>query len=182
MPEASDKNRYNSVYKGTVALNIDPMMQGRCYVLVPEISPTPLASPAEIFFPFGGMGAGMFSPAPIPGSCVWVQFRGGDLDYPLVVGARYENPAEIPALAHATPPGVDCKVMTTQLQNQFAMSDVPGPTGGFALLTPEGPGIIINSLGVFLFAGPDPLQGSISITLAGVDINGVGPTAGLSIK
>jgi hypothetical protein len=180
MPEAHDKKRYNDTYKGTVSLNIDPELRGRCYVLVPEISPVPLTSPADINFPFGGNASGMFSPAPMVGSCVWVQFRGGDLDKPLIVGARYENPLEIPALAHAVPPGVDCKVMTTQLQHQFAMSDVPGPTGGFMLLTPTGAGIIINTLGVFIIGGPG--IGSIAITPAGVDINGVGPAAGLSVR
>jgi hypothetical protein len=180
MTEAHDKKRFNDTYKATVALNLDPEMRGRCYVIVPEISPLPLASPADVNFPFGGAASGMFSPAPMIGSCVWVVFRGGDIDKPLIVGARYENPLEIPALAHAVPPGVDCKVLTTQLQNQFAMSDVPGPTGGFMLLTPTGAGIIINTLGVFILGGPG--IGSISITPAGVDINGVGPAAGLSVR
>lgn len=180
MPEAHDKKRYTDTYKGMVTLNLDPETRGRCYVIVPEVSALPLTSPAEIVFPFGGMASGMFSPAPLPGSCVWVQFRGGDLDKPLIVGGRYENPLEIPALAHATPPGVDCKVMTTQLQHQFAMSDVPGPTGGFMFLTPTGAGILINTLGVFITGGPG--IGTIAITPAGVDINGIGPAAGLSVK
>lgn len=180
MPEAHDKKRYADTYKGIVTLNLDPEVRGRCYVQVPEVSPVPLATPAEIVFPFGGMAAGLYSAAPPPGTCVWVQFRGGDLDKPLVVGARYENPAEVPALAHTAPPGVDVKVMATQGQNQFMMSDVPGPTGGFKFMTKSGAGIQISTNQVLITGGTG--IGSILITPAGVDINGIGPTAGLSVK
>lgn len=181
MSEAHDKKRYTDTYKGTVALNLDPEMRGRCYVLVPEVSPIPLMSPADINFPFGGAASGMFASAPMIGSCVWVQFRGGDIDKPLIVGARFENTAEVPALAHTAPPGVDIKVIATQLQNQIVISDVPGPTGGIMLLTPTGAGIMINTAGVFLFAGPNPALGTIAITAAGVDINGLGPAAALRV-
>lgn len=180
MPQESDKKRYDKMYKGTVYNNIDAMRQGRCQVLVPEISPIPLVSFADVIFPFGGMQSGMYSPAPLPGTCVWVQFSGGDLDKPMVVGGRYENPLEVPALAQLTPPGVDHKQLSTQLQNTFAMSDVPGPTGGITLMTTSGAFIKINALGVQISCGVG--LGQIMVTSAGVDINGIGPAAGLSIK
>jgi hypothetical protein len=112
----------------------------------------------------------MYSPAPLPGTCVWVQFSGGDLDKPLVVGGRYENAATVPALAQLTPPGLDHKQISTQAQNTLAMSDVPGPTGGFTFMTTTGAFIKINALGVQISCGAG--LGQIVISPAGVVING----------
>jgi hypothetical protein len=180
MTQANDKKRYDKMYKGTVYSNIDPEMRGRCQVTVPEISPLPLLSFADVVFPFGGMQSGMYSSAPLPGTCVWVQFSGGDLDKPLVVGGRYESAAEVPALAQLTPPGLDHKQISTQGQNMFAISDLPGPTGGFTLQCNSGAFIRINSLGVQISCGAG--IGQIMVTAAGVDINGIGPAAALSLK
>jgi len=180
MPAEHDKKRYDKMYKGTIYNNIDPEMRGRCQVTVPEISAIPLLSFADVIFPFGGMQSGMYSTSPLPGTCVWVQFSGGDLDKPLVVGGRYENPLEVPVLAQLTPPGLDHKQISTQAQHTLAMSDLPGPTGGFTFMAPTGAFIKINSLGVFISCGAG--LGQIAVTANGVDINGIGPAAGLSIR
>jgi hypothetical protein len=171
MAEEHDKKRYIGKYKGIVTQPVDPNRQGKCQVMVPEISPTPLLSFAEQIFPVGGHQSGQFR-TPVVGECVWVEFLGGDLDRPLIVGGRYENPLDVPALAQLTPPGVAHWQNSTPGQHTMAMSDMPGPTGGFTFLTPSGAGIKITSQGVFIQATLGSPIGRIEITAAGVFING----------
>jgi uncharacterized protein involved in type VI secretion and phage assembly len=99
---------------------------------------------------------------------VWIEFEQGDPDKPILAGAYYSNAAEVPALAQATPPGMGVISMVTELQNQFTMSDMAGPSGGFLFLMPTGAGIIINDIGVQITDGKG---GSITITGGQVIVN-----------
>ena len=55
--------------------------------------------------PVAGINMGVFTVPPI-GSGVWIEFERGDPDYPIWVGGYWGSAAEVPALAHAVPPGV----------------------------------------------------------------------------
>jgi uncharacterized protein involved in type VI secretion and phage assembly len=162
-----EKRRYPYKYRGTVINNVDPMKMGRVMVMCPDVLGVGVSSWAMPCMPMGGIQAGMFCVPPL-GSCCWVEFEQGDSDYPIIVGAFWGNAGEVPALSQATPPGLSVMQVGTMLQNQFTLSDTPGPTGGFILTTNTGAALIINDTGVILTNG----RGAM-ITMIGpmVDIN-----------
>jgi Type VI secretion system/phage-baseplate injector OB domain len=78
----SGTNRYYGIYRGTVINNIDPMQIARIMVSVPDvggITPSTWAMPCV---PISGKQMGTFM-VPQIGSGVWVQFEGGDPDFPV---------------------------------------------------------------------------------------------------
>ena len=83
---------YHGLFRGTVVNNVDPMMQGRIQVLVPDVSNVMLSSWANPCFPTGGLNMGVFS-VPLPGSGVYVAFEQGDPDYPVWLGVFTGSPA-----------------------------------------------------------------------------------------
>jgi hypothetical protein len=85
-------------YRGKVVDPVDPLQLGRIVAIVPAISEMPLswAMPAT---PYAGDGVGFFAIPPI-GANVWIEFEGGDPNYPIWTGCFWgegEAPAE-PAL------------------------------------------------------------------------------------
>jgi hypothetical protein len=89
---------FNGKFRGKVVNNIDPLMLGRVIALAPAVSELPL-SWALPNAPFAGSGVGFFALPPI-GANVWIEFEGGDANYPIWTGcfwAEGEVPAE-PAL------------------------------------------------------------------------------------
>jgi hypothetical protein len=85
-------------YRGKVIDPVDPLQLGRIVALVPAISEIPLnwAMPAT---PYAGAGVGFFAIPPV-GANVWIEFEGGDPNYPIWAGCFWgqgEAPAE-PAL------------------------------------------------------------------------------------
>lgn len=72
-------------YRGTVANNKDPLGMGRVEVKVPLVYHGGQAHWAMPCVPFAGQGVGLFA-VPPNGAHVWVEFEGGDLDYPIWSG------------------------------------------------------------------------------------------------
>src|ERR1035441_7456598 len=108
-----------------VMQNVDPMQTGRLMVQVPDVSgmiPSTWAMPC---FPFAGIQQGFFV-VPAIGSGVWVEFEQGNPDYPIWTGCFFGSAAETPALALATPPGLQAVVIQTVGQNMLMISDAPG--------------------------------------------------------
>lgn len=144
--------KYFGIYSATVLNNVDPMQQGRLMLVVPAaggVTPSTWANPC---FPFVGKQMGAFM-LPQIGASVWVQFEGGNPDYPVWMGGSYRNAAEIPALALAGVPGDANIVLQSQLQNAVVISDVPGPTGGIMLKSATGATIIVNDTGIYIQNG-----------------------------
>lgn len=162
-----EKRRYPYKYRGKVINNIDPMKMGRCLVMVPDVLGPGVSSWATPCSPMGGTAAGLYCIPPI-GSCVWVEFEQGDPDYPILAGAYWGNAAEVPTLAQAVPPALTAMQVTTQAFNQMIISDTPGPSGGFMLLTNSGAGIIVNDAGITIMNGKGAM---ISLVGPVVDIN-----------
>jgi uncharacterized protein involved in type VI secretion and phage assembly len=151
-------------YRGTVMDNVDPMMIGRLLVQIPDVSnllPSTWAMPC---LPFGGIQSGMYV-TPAIGSGVWIEFEQGNSDYPIWVGCYWGSAAEVPALALATPPGLQSVVMQTTLQNTLMISDAPGPTGGILLKTTAGALLSISEIGITISNG----QGA-TIVMAGPSV------------
>lgn len=160
-------HKFLGKYRGTVLDNIDPMQMGRLMVQVADVSNVLPSTWAMPCVPFGGIQSGMFV-VPAIGSGVWIEFEQGNPDYPIWVGCYWGSAAEVPALALATPPGLQAVVVQTTGQNTLMISDTPGPTGGILLKSSTGALISISEIGITISNG----QGAtINMTGPAVTIN-----------
>ena len=159
------QTRYLGKYRGTCVNNVDPMLQGRIQVIVPDVAIVP-SSWAMPCFPVSGVQNGVYTVPPI-GAGVWVDFEQGDPDYPIWVGGYY-SPADVPAMARAVPPGLSSFTFQTTLQNGITISDTPGPSGGILLKTTTGALISISDVGIVISNGKGA---TISLLGPTVDIN-----------
>lgn len=153
--------KYLGKYRGVVLNNIDPMQQGRLQVQVPDVGGVVPATWAMPCVPVAGIQNGMFA-LPMIGSGVWVEFEQGNPDYPIWVGCFWGSGAEVPALARATPPGLQAITLQTTLQNGITVSDLPGPTGGIMIKSATGAALIVNDTGIYIQNGKGAM-----ITLVG---------------
>jgi uncharacterized protein involved in type VI secretion and phage assembly len=142
---------YFGKYRGTVVNNVDPMQIGRLQVMVPDVMGVALSSWAMPCVPLAGIQMGTFF-VPLIGAGVWVEFEGGDPDYPIWSGGFWGSAAEVPALALAGLPASPNIVMQTSGQNSIVVSDVPG-TGGIMLKAAAGAMILINETGITISNG-----------------------------
>jgi hypothetical protein len=161
--------KFYGKYRGVVLDNADPMLMGRILAMVPDVSsllPTSWCMPCV---PGAGLQAGMVV-VPSIGGGVWIEFEQGDPDYPIWSGCFWGSAAELPALAHLSPPGLSSMTFQTTLQNGIVINDVPGPAGGIILKSTTGAAIIVNDTGIYISNG----QGAV-ITL-------IGPTVSVNVS
>lgn len=139
-------------YRGVVLNNIDPLQKARIQVQVPDVLGLGISSWAMPCVPIAGMQAGVYVVPPI-GSGVWVEFEGGNTDYPIWSGGFWGSAAEVPVLALAPAiPGSPNIVLQTLGQNSIVVSDVPG-TGGIMLKSTTGAMILVNDIGITISNG-----------------------------
>ena len=143
---SSGPPKYYGKYRGVVVNYLDPMLEGRIQVTVPDVNipPSTWASPC---FPVGGMQAGAYM-VPITGTGVWVEFEQGDATRPIWTGCWYGHAGEVPALVRTAPPVTPPIVFQTQGQMCLMLSDTPGPTGGILLKSLTGAFISITDVGI----------------------------------
>jgi hypothetical protein len=126
-------------YRGKVVNNVDPEMLGRIVPLVPAVAEIPL-SWAMPCAPFAGSGVGLFALPPI-GANVWIEFEGGDPNYPIWTGGFWGE-GEVPAKpAVPTTFMLKSELMTLSLDDlQAEMKlEVTTPAGMRSIrLNPEG--------------------------------------------
>ena len=158
MPE-----KYYGKYRGLVLNNLDPMQIGRITVQVPDVLGLSISSWAMPCVPIAGLQMGVYT-VPIVGSGVWVEFEGGNPDYPIWTGGFWGTAAEVPSLALAGLPGSPNIVLQTLGQNTVMISDVPA-TGGIMLKATTGAFILVNDLGIVIDNGK-----GANITMAGPTI------------
>ncbi len=155
-------------YRGKVTNNIDPEQSGRMQVSVPAVLGEGRLSWAMPNSPYAGMQNGFYAIPPIQ-SNVWVEFEGGDPNFPIWSGCFWGT-GEVPALALATPSTIPHFLLQTTGQSTFLLSDAPGPTGGIMLKTTTGAAILINDTGITIQNGKGA---TIQMTGTSVMINGV---------
>lgn len=152
-------------YRGTVANNIDPMLLGRVQVNVPAVLGAGSLSWALPCVPYAGNGVGFFMIPPV-GANIWVEFEGGDIDYPIWSGCFW-NTGEVPA----SPAVAEMKVIKTD-KITLTISDLPGAGGVTLEVAPPAVAaplkMTFNSNGIKLDAGP---LGVVELTPAGVKVN-----------
>ena len=153
-------------YRGTVVNNVDPEQTGRIQAIVPAVSPIP-TSWAMPCMPWGGINTGVFT-VPQVGAGVWIEFEGGDTNYPIWAGCYWGNMAEVPVLAKTVPPAVCGITLQTTLKNGLVISDVPGPTGGIMIQTTTGAMISVSDVGIIISNGKGAI---INMTGPTVDVN-----------
>lgn len=139
-------------FRARVLNNIDPLLEGRIQVDVPEISGPLPSSWAKPCVPLAGLQTGFFAMPPI-NSGVWVEFEQGELDRPIWVGCFWGHAGEVPAIASTIIPGTSGIAMQTTLQNGLVINDLPGPTGGIMLKSATGATIIVNDTGIYIQNG-----------------------------
>ena len=93
--QSSQSGRYFGKYRGQVEINLDPMMQGRVQVSCAAVLGDGQMSWAMPCSPYGGSGVGFFMIPPV-GANVWVEFEGGNIDYPIWSGCFW-GVGEVPA-------------------------------------------------------------------------------------
>jgi uncharacterized protein involved in type VI secretion and phage assembly len=147
MPE-----NYYGKYRGLVLNNVDPLQKGRLMVQVPDVLGLTTSSWAMPCVPMAGIQMGVFV-VPVVGAGVWVEFEGGNPDYPIWTGGFWGSAAEVPALALAGIPASPNIVLQTMGQNTIVVSDLPGPTGGIMLKSTTGATLIVNDTGIYIQNG-----------------------------
>jgi len=153
-------NDFLSKYRGKVENNIDPMQLGRIQVSVPSVLGEGRMSWAMPCVPYAGPGVGFFAIPPV-GANIWVEFEGGNLDYPIWSGCFW-GAGEVPAM----PAIAGMKVLKTEM-GTITLNDLPG-VGGITIETTTGMKIEINALGIEITNGQG---GSIKLTGPQVSIN-----------
>ena len=113
-------------YRGQVANNQDPMRLGRIQVKVPAVLGDGRQSWAMPCVPYAGKKVGFYAIPPV-GANVWVEFEGGDLDYPIWSGCFWGS-NEVPA----DPPLPEVKVFKTE-GITLTMNDLGATKGEFAI-------------------------------------------------
>lgn len=149
-------------YRGTVVNNIDPQMQGRIQVSVPSVLGDGRLSWAMPNAPYAGNGVGFFAIPPI-GANVWVEFEGGDIDYPIWAGCFW-------GLGEAPAPGAlpTTKTFTTE-SITLTLDDLPG-AGGFTLEV-QPPASALPARIAISISGIEITYGGASIELSPVSVS-----------
>ena len=147
-------------YRGKVENNVDPMQQGRLQVSVPAVFGDGRNSWAMPCVAFAGPGVGFFT-LPPSGANVWVEFEGGDPDYPIWAGCFWGT-GEVPAV----PAVAEMKVLKTQA-GTLTISDLPG-AGGITIETALGMKIAMTAVGIEITNGQG---GTIALSGPQVSVN-----------
>jgi hypothetical protein len=153
-----EMRRFYGKYRGKVANNVDPLQTGRIQVAVPEVLGDGLPSWAMPCVPFAGPGVGFFALPPVQAN-VWVEFEGGDPDFPIWSGCFW-GPGEIPA----QPPAPGVVVLQAAPQLKLELRQVPF---SFTLEVGAAMKLLYSPAGIEISNGAT----SIKLTAAGVDIN-----------
>jgi hypothetical protein len=147
-------------YRGRVIDNVDPLDLLRILVEVPQVLGPALSLWALPCVPAAGMLAGSFA-VPAIGSQVWVEFEGGDPDYPIWTGGFWGE-GDAPVISSG-----QVVVLQSQGQNAVTISDGPGTpaSGGIVLKSASGAVIVVNETGIYIANG----QGA-SVSLVGPNV------------
>ena len=147
-------------YRGTVANNIDPQQMGRVQVNVPSVLGGGSLSWAMPCVPYAGPGVGFFA-IPPNGANIWVEFEGGNPDYPIWSGCFW-GLGEVPAI----PAIAEMKVFKTDACT-LTLNDIPG-IGGVTIETSSGMKIVLTATGLEINNGQG---GVIKMTGPQVSVN-----------
>lgn len=149
-------------FPGYVVDNHDPDHVGRLRVQVDSLSKDPLTW-ALPCFPVAGDGVGIVG-APPRGSKVFVEFIGGDIRYPIWVGAHFAESTEVPERARRERSSTSLVLEAEGVGIEI----VGGPQGSVTLYLTDGPKLTLSSSGIAIDAGR---TGTVTLNGTSVDLN-----------
>ena len=153
--------QYYGKYRGKVENSIDPQLMGRIQVSCPAVLGSGTMSWAMPSSPYAGPGLGFFAIPPNHAN-VWVEFEGGNTDFPIWSGCFW-------ALGDLSPDtAIPQKKMLKTDTTTVTLSDLPGPLGGITIEMKGGKKITINMLAIEITDG----TWSVKLAPDGVSING----------
>src|SRR5262249_19103829 len=115
-------DRFYGKYRGLVAINIDPLGQGRLKAIVPEVLGVIPSSWALPLTPYAGTLAGLFT-VPMIGAGVWIEFEAGDVTRPIWSGCWWGS-AQVPLNELGAPSTFASKVLRTDMGLMLAFNDI----------------------------------------------------------
>lgn len=124
---SASQSRFYGKYRGEVTGNSDPEGRARLQVKVPEVrgdSVTDWALPA---MPYAGDRVGFFALPPV-GASIWVEYEGGNLQFPIWSGCFWER-GQIDA-ADAVPEVLFLKTAQASLRIDNSAGEVVVEIGG----------------------------------------------------
>ncbi len=157
--------RHWGKYRGRVDDNRDPEALGRLRVVVPALlgERTPIwAMPCV---PYAGRGVGWFVMPPV-GAGVWVEFEGGDLDYPIWTGCFWTD-SQSPPGGGSDPATRVWKTETVTIRIDDSAGEITIETRGGAKLKLTATENKIEALTVEHTAA----LGKIVLSATGLDVN-----------
>jgi len=123
------EGRYYGKYAGFVVDNADPENRGRLRLSIPNVLGNDVVSGWALpCVPYGGAANQGFFFIPENEANVWVEFVGGNLDYPIWVGSFWSKPGgstEVPSPANSQSPPTR-KIIRTLKGNSIEMEDKNG--------------------------------------------------------
>jgi len=175
---ASTTQTFFGKYRGKAESNLDPLLLGRLQVSVPAVLGADRKSWAMPCTPYAGPGVGFFALPPV-GANVWVEFEGGDPDYPIWSGCFWGN-GEVPV----KPAVAEIKMFKTESIAIIMNNHLDG--GGLTIevlppVTPMPLKIVLDAQGIELAGAPSILRlgsteivqhlGAASIALSPVKVS-----------
>jgi uncharacterized protein involved in type VI secretion and phage assembly len=150
-------------YRGKVTNNNDPMRLGRVQVSCPAVLGCSRMSWAMPCSPVAGANSGLFTVPPV-GANVWVEFEGGEPDYPIWSGCFWDKKQVPPQ-----PAAAEMTVIKTKSVS-LTFNDLPGAEGVTLRFMPKGATpltLVLDRTGIELRNG----KSSVKLTQASVKIN-----------
>ncbi len=160
-------------YRGKITANKDPLNLGRVQVSVASIFEEGKQSWAMPCSPYAGKGIGLFTIPPVDTN-VWVEFEGGDPDYPIWSGCFWGN-NELPEEAKVAKPDemIVFKAFATGGKGITIKMSSSGSTKGLAIeveppVVSQPLKLVFDSTGIEISAGS---LGTIKASSSSVKIN-----------
>jgi hypothetical protein len=141
-------DRFYGKYRGLVAINVDPLGQGRLKAIVPEVLGVVPSSWALPCTPYAGTLAGLFT-VPMIGTGVWIEFEAGDVTRPIWSGCWWGS-AQVPLNELGAPPTFASKILRTDTGLTLAFNDI---TQMITLTDMAGLNVIRMALGIIQMTG-----------------------------
>jgi uncharacterized protein involved in type VI secretion and phage assembly len=159
-------NQFFGKYRGSVKNITDPENRGRIQVNVPALHGEGQLNWALPSVPYAGNQKGFYAIPPVDAN-VWVEFEGGNLEFPIWSGCFWAE-SEVPGSAKDTEATTQHIAMQTT-GTTLLLSDKSGSDGGLILKLSSGAKIEINSNGITISNGSGA---TIELTSSSVKING----------
>ncbi|WP_118136106.1 phage baseplate assembly protein V [Oceanicella sp. SM1341] len=166
---AALQDRFFGKYRGEVVNNTDPEKRGRLEVLVPNVM-GPQAVWALPCVPYAGPGEGFFA-LPPAGAKLWVEFEGGDTNFPVWTGCFWgsgeiDAPDAGPAVKFLRTPAATVRIDDAAGTVTVETTDGARLTLGAGEIRLEAPQVTLEANGARLVltpAGLDVMNGAFAV-------------------